>query len=278
MAEVADTFLSTAWVSFAGPFAGGALAGVLFLLITPSELGPDATILRGCREAIAPFVIEIIGTFLLCFTVATAASPSNTSPLVPVSIGAMLMGQVYAGGATSGANYNPAVTLAIYVRKSMASEADFPLLKALGYMVAQVVGAVGAACVTLFLTSVSPGYPKATVKLPAALGCEVLGTFFLVFVVLQTATSVKVSGNSFFGLAIGATVSTMAVTLGGFSGGAFNPAVGLLGLSTADSLPDLVDAYDWVYTAGPLLGGLLGALAFRVAAADEFAADGYSMV
>ena len=60
---------------------------------------------------------------------------------------------------------------------------------------------------------------------------EFVATFFLAFVVLQTATAPATADNSFFGLAIGFTVTAMAVAVGGISGGALNPAVAMLGVT-----------------------------------------------
>ena len=95
----------------------------------------------------------------------------------------------------------------------------------------------------------------------------------------QTATSAKTVGNSFFGLAIGLTVTAMAITFGGLSGGAFNPAVGVLGLTSANSLAAMLVSYNWVYAAGPLLGGLVAALVYRVVVVDEFVQPyGHNMV
>ena len=127
----------------------------------------------------------------------------------------------------------------------------------------------------------SIGYPAVARSLPVgrAIICELVASFFLVTTVLQTATSSRTSGNSFFGLAIGFTVVAMAITIGPISGGAFNPAVGVLGLTTASSLTDLLGAYNWVYAAGPLGGGLVGALVYRIVTFDEFVPPyGYNMV
>lgn len=52
--------------------------------------------------------------------------------------------------------------------------------------------------------------------------CESIFTFLLCFVVLTTATSQNVKGNSYYGLAIGFTVTAGAVAVGSISGGAFN--------------------------------------------------------
>lgn len=59
---------------------------------------------------------------------------------------------------------------------------------------------------------------------------EFLFTFALCYVVLMTATLPKAEGNSYFGFAIGATVTTGAFVVGAISLAAFNPAV-VLGVS-----------------------------------------------
>jgi glycerol uptake facilitator-like aquaporin len=99
------------------PLGGGLLAGALFRTTHPNRFEGAA---KGAQEALAPYVIELVGTCLLAFTVATATSSSadNRSSLrgeilAPMSIGAVLTSQVYAGAATSGAHYNPAITIAV---------------------------------------------------------------------------------------------------------------------------------------------------------------------
>lgn len=50
-------------------------------------------------------------------------------------------------------------------------------------------------------------------------------TFLLASVVFHTAVSKKVAGNSYFGAAIGLTVFVGIMSVGGLTGGVFNPAV-----------------------------------------------------
>ena len=89
---------------------------------------------------------------------------------------------------------------------------------------------------------------------------ELLGTFALAYVVLNVATAKGNSGNSFYGLAIGFTVLSMAYALGPISGGAFNPAV-----ATGISLMHLAAWGDfWVYLVGCFGGGLLAGLIFKM--------------
>ena len=95
---------------------------------------------------------------------------------------------------------------------------------------------------------------------------EFLFTFALVFVVLSVATAKFSEGNSYFGLAIGGTVMAGAYSVGGISGGAFNPAVALgLVLMGAVGMAQI-----WMYLVACLAGGLVAGLVFKnVIVADE---------
>ena len=94
---------------------------------------------------------------------------------------------------------------------------------------------------------------------------EALFTLILVWVVLNTATSKDTEGNSFYGLAIGATVFIGAATVGSISGGGFNPAVAL-GLSVGGYFDW---ASLWLYIAAPVAGAVIAALLFRVLNTDD---------
>ena len=269
------------WIHMAGPAAGGLLAGGLFRVTHPSQCHADASaLLRGAREAAAPYIMEAVGTCLLCYTVACATAPSNTSGLAPLAIGSILMSQVYAGGSTSGAHYNPAVTVCVMLRRALAaweSKLLVPPTVALGYVCMQITG---AACGGLLgrYTVGAIGFPAAaaTVSPLRAFAAEGIATFFLCLVVLQTATVAKLADKQYFGLAIGYTVAAMAVAIGGVSGGALNPAVGILASGSALNILNT----PWYYVAGPLAGAVVAAVAFRVITATEFRppANGRGMV
>jgi len=264
---------SGVWVHFAGPLAGGLLAGLLFRLTHPSQCGDGVAMLRSTRESLAPYVIEAAGTMLLCFTVATAAAPSNTSGLAPLAIGSILMAQVYAGGSTSGAHYNPAVTIAVSLRRALASwehRLVVPPMVALGYICVQLLGGIAGALLGKQVVG-TIGFPAAGPNSTPliAFTAETIATFFLCYVVLQTATVAKLADKQYFGLAIGYTVAAMAVGVAPLSGGAINPAVGMLGRVASGRLFAL-DATPWYYFAGPVSGGILAAFVFRVVAATEF--------
>lgn len=170
----------------------------------------------------AKYLVEFIGTFFLVLTIGCCIlAPGDAGNLAPLAIGSVLMVMIFAGGHVSGAHYNPAVTLAVFLRGKCPASDVIP------YMVAQVVGAAVAAGIVLFLKDV-PDQPAVEAMKPdilRALAAEFLFTFALCYVVLNVATAKGTSGNSFYGLAIGFTVLAGAFSVGAISGGAFNPAV-----------------------------------------------------
>jgi aquaporin Z len=217
------------------------------------QAGPErsAVASRGA-VAIRKYVVEIIGTFFLVFTVGTTAFISGS--LAPLAIGAALMVMIYAGGHISGGHYNPAVTVAALVRGRIGA-AD-----AVGYWIAQFVGALLAA---LAARGVAHHGRITAMTLSGHIGAafvaELLFTFALCWVVLNVATSKDHPVNSFYGLAIGFTVMAGAVAVGGISGGAFNPAVAVgastIGLFAWSNL--------WLYLVAEVIAGVAAGLAFR---------------
>lgn len=204
--------------------------------------------------AMRRYLAEFIGTFFLSLTVCCAVL--GNAALAPVAIGAVLAALVFAGGHVSGAHYNPAVTVAVWVRGKISSR-DVP-----GYIGAQAAGGVLAALMARAITGAAA--PKALSlsggKLGSAFLAELLVTFLLGYVVLNVATSKDHPDNSFYGIAIGFTVLAGAVAVGGVSGGAFNPAVAL-GISSAGLVSwSLI----WMYLLAEVLAGIGAGVVFRV--------------
>jgi aquaporin Z len=94
------------------------------------------------------YVAEFIGTFGLVFTVGCAVM--EKAALAPLAIGAALMVFVYAGGHISGGHYNPAVSLAAYLRGRLSREDLGP------YWLAQAAGALVAAGLATFVVNPAP--------------------------------------------------------------------------------------------------------------------------
>jgi aquaporin Z len=206
----------------------------------------------------AKHLVEFIGTFFLVATVGFCVIEPGAGTLAPLAIGSVLMVMIYAGGHISGGHYNPAVTLAVWMR-GRCPTADVP-----GYMIAQIGGALAAAFLVFYMKGKS-GSPPAELDVVRALIAEFLFTFALCYVVLNVATAKATEGNSYFGLAIGFTVLVGAFAVGGVSGGAFNPAVAV-GI-TAMGLSKL--AHIWIFLVGNFAGGALAAVVFKLAHPDD---------
>ena len=212
-------------------------------------------------------VTEFIGTFFLVLTICLVV-PSGSN-LAPIAIGVMLMAMVYMGGHVSGAHYNPAVTLAVFLRGKCSAADIVP------YWIAQLAGSAAAAFLAhAIIGKTCPVAPADSISPFLALGIEAIFTFALALVVLNVATAKGTANNSFYGLAIGLTVTAAAFAAGSLSGGAFNPAVGLgpnivaqlKPVAVASAAVDGVGAMNsvWIYFAGPLIGGALAAGVFKV--------------
>ena len=204
------------------------------------------------------YLVEFIGTFFLVFTIGMTVLSPGAGTLTPLAIGLSLAIMVYAGGHVSGGHFNPAVTLAVWLRGKCDTGDVGP------YMGAQVAGAFVASLAVKALktglvakaaTMVGPGSPEI---LPALLA-EFIFTFALAWVVLNVATAKGTSGNSFYGLAIGLTVTTGALAVGSISGGVFNPAVAVgvctMGIISWGSI--------WIYLVACFAGGAVAATAYK---------------
>jgi aquaporin Z len=199
-------------------------------------------------------IVEAIGTFVLVLVIGQVviSLPASSAALAPLAIGSALMVMVYAGGHISGGHYNPAVTLAVWMRGKAAASEVLP------YWGAQVGGAVVAALLVGYLSGDAPLNAAPPAVGPALLA-EFLFTFALCYVVLNVATAKGTEGNSNYGLAIGFTVMVGAFAVGGISGGAFNPAVAV-GITMMGLSP--ISAF-WIFIVANLAGGAAAAFLFN---------------
>ena len=201
------------------------------------------------------YITELIGTFFLVFTIGMVGGLATA----PIAIGSVLMVMVYMGGHVSGAHYNPAVTVGVYLRGAMEKGDVVP------YMASQILGAWLAATTVRLVTGTpfapAPGAGYGAIE---ALISEVLVTFALVLVVLNVATAKATEGNSYYGMAIGFTVLVGAYSVGPISGGAFNPAVGIGPIIVDTVGGDGTFRNVWIYIVGPVLGALVAVPVFRM--------------
>lgn len=210
-------------------------------------------------------LLELIGAYFLTLVIATAAVGGMAADLAPIAVAGILIGMIYMAGPHCGAHFNPAVSVAFWVRGT------FPGREVVPYIVAQVLGALFAVLTQLVLLESAPLVSQAMAL--AALGeeggqiadwiqvgmAEVIFTFALVLVILHVASAPEQAGNQYFGLAIGVTVMAGAFAVGPVSSAVFNPAVlaGIWAMGAVSALSGFVTLF------ATFAGGLLAALAFR---------------
>src|SRR5438477_10354860 len=118
------------------------------------------------------YLVEFIGTFFLVLTIGFAVGKEWAGAMAPVAIGTMLMVMIFAGGHVSGGHFNPAVTLAVFLRGKC------PAADVIPYWVAQIAGAALAAGVVIFVKGTSQESPPGP-SIVKALVVEFLYTFAL---------------------------------------------------------------------------------------------------
>lgn len=213
-------------------------------------------------EAIGPFALVFIGAGSILLAATQGYSNGGTLVMVALAHGLAIGLTVAATGHISGGHYNPAITIALFLGGKIG------LLKSIGYIAAQLIGAVIAALILKQLFDDSVANFKSAV--PAvnysgdqdgiifgrqnALIMEIILTFFLVYVVIGTAVDSR-GPHAIASLAIGLSI-TMDILVGGpLTGAAMNPA--------RHFGPALVDGEwkdTWIYWVGPVIGGVLAAI------------------
>lgn len=199
---------------------------------------------------------EAFGTFALVFVAAGADAMATVSggqvgPAArAVAPALMVAALIYAIGDSSGAHFNPAVSLAFALKRL------FPPRWLVPYWLAQVVGAVLAAALlgVLFGDAAREGVNRPHVAGATALALEAVLSWLLVVVVLGTADRYRVVGPD-AALAVGATIALCGLIALPIDGASMNPARSLGPALVAGDLSNVP-----VYLVGPVAGAALGAL------------------
>ena len=211
------------------------------------------------KSGLKPLVAEFLGTFALIFfgagAICTNQWTGGAVGLLGIAFAhAMALAvMISALGHVSGAHFNPAVTVALLSAGKIEGG------KAMAYVAAQLLGAVGAA---LLLTYVFPaevwravdlGTPALHAELTVTEGIilEAVLTFFLVLTVFGTAVDPKGSWNAIAGFGIGSVLLFDILMGGPLTGAAMNPARAFGPALVARVWDDQV-----VYWIGPLIGAL----------------------
>jgi aquaporin Z len=207
----------------------------------------------------AALIAEFIGTFALVFVGAGAIINGQAGLLgVAFAHGLTIAAFGSAFGAVSGGHFNPAVTLA------MVSINKIDPVRALGYIVAQVLGAILGALVLTFafpsdlVATAKLGTPLVAqnVSIGGAIIVEAITTFALVSVIMGTAVDGR--APKLGALFIGLTVTLDILCIGTLTGAAMNPARSLGPALVSGNLENF-----WVYWVGPILGGVAAAVLYQ---------------
>jgi len=200
--------------------------------------------------AFRKYVVEFFGAFFLVMTICMTTS-GGLGYFAPLAAGLMLVVMMYSSFHISGGHFNPAVSVATYLRGKLNAGDLLP------YIVAQFLGGTLAAMLAGFLlTSYIDATPSPTVlEIVPALIAELLGSLLFVYVFLNLTTVKKTAGNNYYGLTIGFTYAAAIYAFGTISGGAFNPAVAL-GMTMAD-----LTSWEtiWIFPVANFVGGVLAA-------------------
>jgi len=205
------------------------------------------------------YITEALGTFFLVLTIGCVVV--SEIPYGPLAIAAGLMAVIYMGGHVSKAHYNPAITLAFYLSGGL------PKKEVLPYLAAEMIGAIlGALASFLVMGEAIAIAPAAEVSIWQVLLAEILFSFLLALVILNVASASNLAGNEFYGLAIAMVVLAGAAGVGGVSGAAFNPAVGI-----AHNLFSGNFSVMWYFIVAPCIGSSLAVPFFRWMNPQDFA-------
>ncbi len=204
------------------------------------------------------YLAELVGTFMLVVigSMTIVAAGEMSAPVlvvVPFGFGLGLLAAIQAAGYVSGGHFNPAVTLGALLDRRI------DVMNAIGYVVAQVIGAIAASGVVLFVASQAAVRSTASAfpdgKMFNGFAVEVLLTAIFLLVIL-TVTK-RAPNHAAFAIPLTLTVIHFAGIP--FSGASVNPARSLAPALVGGTL----DSNIIVWIAGPLVGAVLGWAIYR---------------
>jgi aquaporin Z len=205
------------------------------------------------------YLAELLGTFLFMMIgyasiAAFGAAGTPTPGLLVVP---------FAFGHLSGAHFNPAVTIAMVLDKRTAP------VEAAGYIVAQIVGAIGAAA--LIMVTVSQDAVAAGITRPGTgisdVSALILETTFTAIFLIVILTASKRSG-ALAAVVIPLTLLAIHFGIATLTGSSVNPARSIGSALIGGDLTGL-----WIYLVGPIVGGIIGFGIFRLMERTETETD-----
>jgi len=217
------------------------------------------------------FLAELIGTFTLCFMgcgtamlVGCDAANGGGYILTALAFGLSIVAMAYSIGNISGCHVNPAVSLAVFLRKGLKP------VEFLFYVIGQIIGAVaGVSLVGIIfqmgsVTDMTGGFgANGLAGVNGSFGAGFLVEVVLTFIFVTTilgVTSDKFKHGSFGGLIIGLTLTFVHLVGIGLTGCSVNPARSLgsaIVAATAGNTGPMACVI--VFIAAPLVGAAIAA-------------------
>ena len=201
------------------------------------------------------YLAELLGTFMFMMVgyVSVAnfglADPATAGiVVVPFSFGLGLLAAIFAFGHVSGGHFNPAVTVAMILDRRTKP------MDGVGYIVAQIIGAIAAAAVVLVTISkeaVAAGTTKPGTGISDTSALILEATFTAIFLVVILTAS-KRSG-ALAAVAIPLTLVAIHFAIAAVTGSSVSPARSIGSALVGGDLTGL-----WIYLVGPFVGGIIG--------------------
>jgi glycerol uptake facilitator-like aquaporin len=206
------------------------------------------------------YIIELIGSFFLMMAISFTGNA--------IAIGFTLVALVYFAAPISGAHFNPAVTLAVWINGGIT------LSELAGYITSQVFGVLFGALFIGFISSFPFTMTPSDVASPAQYASvELLFTFFFVLIFVTLSSNRDRSHITYFGIAVGFAYAAVIYMGEPISGGAFNPAIAL-GSALSNTLAGgRAILYLPMYMMATLLGGLIAGYVSRYFAGADTAGN-----
>lgn len=226
-------------------------------------------------EVIGTAILILLGNGVVAGVLLSQSKAENAGWIViTFGWGMGVMAGAFAVGQFSGAHLNPAVTMGFAVIGD-TEWSDVPKYLG-GEFVGAFVGAilVWAAYLPHWGATEDPGLKLAAFSTAPAIRntvsnviCEIIGTFLLVFGILAFFANDATNATGLGPLLVGLLVFAIGLSLGGPTGYAINPARDLGPRIMHAILPIAGKGpsdwgYAWIPVVAPLIGGMLGALAF----------------
>jgi len=232
------------------------------------EMGLVPSVSAAFVRAYGPYLIELVGSFLLTTTIGLALVTKNLP--IPLAAGLALTFLAFGSGYVSGAHLNPAVSLGVYLRNARRIR----MQKLAGYASIQVLGALASGAMLRYVVGAGAlegrySVPRAVISCGQAFAVEALFTCMMVSTILHINASTGYQGNQCNGLVVGLALMGGLLITDVVGGGLLNPAA-VLGLSVSNvAFERHARRRVAIFIGAPFVGAILGNLTVMLTSPPE---------